>query len=41
LAAAQFDGTSSFDGQHDLGVSSRDASPSSSKEKMEIRAEVE
>ena len=44
LAAAQFDGTSSLDGQDDQGMSSRssrDISPSSSKEKHEIRAEVE
>jgi hypothetical protein len=41
LAAAQFDGNSSFDGHDDQGMSSRDASPSSSKDKREIRAEVE
>jgi hypothetical protein len=41
LAAAQFDGTSSFDGQDYQGMSSRDESPSSSKEMIEIRAEVE
>jgi hypothetical protein len=36
LAAAQFDGTSLFDGQDYQGMSSRDESPSSSKEMMEI-----
>jgi len=41
LAAAQFDGNSSFDGYDDQGMSSRDVSPSSSKDKREIRAEVE
>jgi hypothetical protein len=44
LAAAQFDGTSSLDGQDDQGMSSRssrDVSPSSSREKSEIRAEIE
>ena len=42
LAAAQFDGTSSLDGQDDQGMSSRssrDVSPSSSR--GEIRAEIE
>ncbi len=41
LAAAQFDGTSSIDGLDDRDMSSRDVSLSSSKEKHEIRAEIE
>lgn len=40
LAAAQFDGTPSLDGQ-DQNMSSKEVSPSSSKEKQGIRAEVE
>jgi len=41
LAAAQFDGTTSLDGQDDQTTSSKEVSPSSSKEKQRIRAEVE